>query len=431
VYEAETRILVGPLNTDLNTQRAAGQLADTYAQLASSARVTDAVIASLGLSMKSSDLQDSISSTANDVTRLVVIRVENSSPETAARLANAVADEVGALGAESNRPEGLVTVVDPAAVPPIPVAPQVSLLVLLAAFAGLLTSIICIVFVEYARDLVTSPSELRDLAGAPVLGRVSTRSYRAHDVPSALLGGDSGDQYRALAARIEHSFGTKRIGTLLVAGVTSEGHAGIVATGIALALADRGIPAALIDANTQHPEATLALGLRPGGDLASAVAAGQVPIARVTLVADGPTDPESRSVRVAAVPSTSDRDLSRVEDLNRLLAAVRTTADVIVITTPPVDQSPEVALWAGLVDAIAMVTPLPGTKRRDVVASVEALRLSGRSYTGAVITESARSPRLRRQARARQFNRVVSQVVAAAAPRPQPTRARGVKRPPE
>jgi capsular polysaccharide biosynthesis protein/Mrp family chromosome partitioning ATPase len=434
LYEAEVRILVGPLNTDLNTQRAAGQLANTYAQLASSARVTDAVIARLGLDMRSSDLQNSISATANDVTRLVVVRVQNSFPQTAATLANAVADQLGVLSGISSRVEGQVTVVDPAVAPAIAVAPQVSLLVLLAAFAGLLAAIMCIVLIEYARDLVTSEHELRELSGSPMLGRVSTRAYRAHDVPSALLSAESGEQYRALAARIEHAFGVKRVGAMLVAGVTSHEHAGIVATGIALALADRGIPTALVDANAQHPEATHALGLRPDNDLAGGVAAGQVPMARLTLVAGGTPEAESRSVRLAAVPSTGDRDLSRVEDLKRLLDAVRSTADVIVITTPPVDQSPEVAMWAGLVDAIVMVAPLPGTKRREVVAGVEALRLSGRAYTGTIVTESARRPLpfRRRHPNVRQFSRVVSQVVAAVTPpRAATARARTARKPPQ
>jgi receptor protein-tyrosine kinase len=432
VYEAEVRALVGPMNTDLNTQRAAGQLANTYAQLASSSRVTDAVIARLGLDMRSSDLQKDVAATANDVTRLVVIRVQSPFPQTAASLANAVAEELGVLSGESPRVEGQVTIVDPAEAPATAVAPQVSLLVLLAAFAGLLTAIICIVVLEYASDLVTSENELRELSGSPMLGAVSTRAHRARDVPSALLSAESGEHYRALAARIEHSFGAKRVGTILVAGVTLDAHAGIVATGIALALADRGIPAALVDANSQRPEATLALGLRPDNELANGIAAGQVPMARLTLIADGTSDPESRSVRLAAVPSMGNRDLSRVEDLKRLLDAIRTTADVIVITTPPVDQSPEVAMWAGLVDAIVMVAPLPGTKRRDVVASVEALRLSGRAYTGTIVTESQRVPRLsRRRPRVRQFNRVVSQVVAAATPRAATARTRSARKPPQ
>ena len=71
-------------------------------------------------------------------------------------------------------------------------------------------------------------------------------------------------------------------------------------------------------------------------------------------------------------------------------------------------------------------------KRRDVVASVEALRLSGRAYTGTIVTESARVPRLRRRRpRARQFNRVVSQVVATATPRAATARTRSARKPPQ
>ena len=430
VYEAEVRILVGPLNTDLNTQRAAGQIANTYAQLVSSARITDAVAVAVGLS--SGDLKNSISATANDVTRLVDIRVQNASPQVAAAIANKLAEELGVLGGATNRPEGQITLVDPASVPTASVAPQVSLLVLLAAFAGLLAAIVCIVLIEYARDLVTSEDELRELSGSPTLGRVSTRVDRRRDVPSALLSARVGEQYRTLAARVEHSLGNKK-GTVLVAGL-HDGSAGIVATGIALAFADRGIPAALVDANPLHPDATLALGLRPQANMGAAVASGHVPMFQLTLLANASSPTDSRSVRLLAVPSGADRELGNVADFGRLLEAVRSKAEVVVITTPPLDQSPEAAVWARLADARVMVAALPGTRRRDVTASVETLRLAGLSYVGTILTEApARVPRSSaRRPIARQFTRVVSEVVAAITPpRASPARSRAPRKPPE
>jgi uncharacterized protein involved in exopolysaccharide biosynthesis len=61
VYEAEVRLLVGPINTDINTQRAAGQLAQTYAELITSGPVVETVIRDLGLKMDVADLQAAIS----------------------------------------------------------------------------------------------------------------------------------------------------------------------------------------------------------------------------------------------------------------------------------------------------------------------------------------------------------------------------------
>lgn len=163
VYEAEVRVLVGPLNTDLDTQRAAGQLTNTYAQLVTSRRVTGAVIDRVGADMTPGELEDAITAVPNDLTRLVVIRVQDGDANQAAALANALADELATLAAESDRPEGQTQVIDPAIVPETPAGPQVLLIVMLAAFAGLLAAIALVVVIESARGTTAVPADERGL----------------------------------------------------------------------------------------------------------------------------------------------------------------------------------------------------------------------------------------------------------------------------
>lgn len=394
VYEAEVRVLVGPLNTDLNTQRAAGQLAQTYAQLVTSQRVTEAVIRRLGVDIQPSQLQNSMTAIPNDVTRLVIIRVESGDPELAAQLANAAAEELAILGAATARPEGQTQVIDRAEAPTSPAAPQVSLLVMLAALAGLLAAISCIVLIEYFRDSVSSQEELRELTDAPILGAVPTRWGRRRDVASALLGSNSADRYRLLTARIEPALGTNPVRTLLVTGIQPDGRAGIAGMGLALGFADRGIQTALVDANMLHPEATQALGLRPVAGLDKLIAGGQVPISRLNLVAGGNRSQSPRYVDLTVVPSGSGRDLGRSQYLEVILDRLAASAEVVVITAPPVDRSPEALMWARLVDAIVLVVPYPSARRRDLASSMEALRLTGLKIAGTVLVEALTPARL-------------------------------------
>lgn len=390
VYEAEVRVLVGPVNTDLTTQRAAGQLAQTYAQLVKSQRVTEAVIRRVGVDMRPSALQAAMTAVPNDITRLVSIRIRDGDPVLAAQLASAVAEELRILGAETARPEGQTQVVDPAEAPRSPSAPQVSLLVMLATLAGLLAAISCVVVVEYFRDSLGSHDELRDLTDARLLGEAPTRVGKRREFASAMLSPRIGDQYRMITARIEPSFGEDAARTVLVVGVQLNGGAGIVAAGLALNFADRGIPTALIDANMQFPIATHALGLKPVAGLDRLVERGQVPMARLNLVA---TDPDEavlpRNVELTVVPSGTGRDLGRLQHLEHILEKVDGTSEVVVITAPPVDRSPEALLWARLVSTIVLVVPYPGARRRDVVSSVEALQQAGLKLTGTILCEPA------------------------------------------
>lgn len=391
IYEAEVRVLVGPLNTNFDTQRAGGQLANTYAQLVASRPIAEAAIGRARVDRSPEDLQDAMTAIPNDVTRIVVIRIQDREPQVAADLANAVAGELAARTADTARPEGQIQVIDPATTPTTPVAPQVLLIVLLAAFAGLVAAISVVVLIEYVRDTVRSEDELRELSGAPILGRLQTRFAGKGEFPSAVLRPGIIDTYRAMTARIEHGRGAGQLRSILVAGVQADGQAGLVAAGLALAFAHRGLRATLIDANPEQPSASLALGLwqpapaeRPSGD-------STVHPTRVSFAVRGERPDAGRSVSLSVVPSFATSDSAKVEALQDQLDSALERADVTIITSPPVDRSPQAMLWARLIDAVVLVVPFPGVRRRDVRANAEALAMSEIWLGGTIFTDSSRA----------------------------------------
>jgi capsular polysaccharide biosynthesis protein/Mrp family chromosome partitioning ATPase len=395
VYEAETRLLVGPLNTDFETQRAAGQLANTYAQLATSRRIADAVLARTGADRSPEDVQSAITAVPNDVTRLVIIRVQDTDTGVAAALANADADELGVLAAESARPEGQTQVIDPAGPSTVQVAPQVLLIVLLAAFAGLLAAISIVVVIEYLRDAVRSEDELRVIADVPILGHLTTRLDRGRDFATALLGSRSADEYLAMTARIEQSLATKKPRSILIVGVEPGAHIGIVGMGLALAFGDRGVPAAIVDGGSDGTSISEALGVAELPALEERGTDGGVPVTTVDL-GIGVKDPSRRrSVPVSVVPGTIGGEIIRTDRLKAVLDAALREAQVAIVTTPPPDRSPEALLWAGLIDAIVLVVPLPGTKRRRVRDAVHALSVARKRFVGAVVTDGPLAGRYR------------------------------------
>ncbi|MDH4143105.1 MAG: Wzz/FepE/Etk N-terminal domain-containing protein, partial [Chloroflexota bacterium] len=149
-YEAKTQLLVGPYNTDTDTLRAAGQLVQTYAELVTTEPLLDSAIAEVGADISSGELATDTRVTANDTTRFLTIRVQNTDPVLARDLANALADEITLLASRgTSRPEGQLQVVDFAKAPTSPIAPQVSLIVGLAAIAALLGAMVLVMLVEY------------------------------------------------------------------------------------------------------------------------------------------------------------------------------------------------------------------------------------------------------------------------------------------
>jgi uncharacterized protein involved in exopolysaccharide biosynthesis len=176
-YQAETKLLVGPVSADFNTLHASGELGKTYAELATSRPILDAAARAARISPPPS--AEEVQATSNDVTRIVEVTVSNRNATRAARLANAVADQlmqlrgrlpvqqadaakaimrdpelgplprsqrqavraaVSRLGLSSTA--GDVVVVERAVVPRHPLSPPVELLVLAAALGGALAALL-------------------------------------------------------------------------------------------------------------------------------------------------------------------------------------------------------------------------------------------------------------------------------------------------
>ena len=119
-------------------------------------------------------LGQAVRATANDTTRILTIRAQDSDPEKAARIANTLAEELIHLttGA-TTRPEGQLEIIGEAIAPLTPIAPQVSLIVLLAMVAGLLGGLILVIVVEYATDTVRDRADLARLSGSDVLATLA------------------------------------------------------------------------------------------------------------------------------------------------------------------------------------------------------------------------------------------------------------------
>ena len=110
-FEAQAQLLVGPNNTDSDTLRASGLLVQTYAQLAISSEPLKSTAQELGVA-DPVKLGQAVRATANDTTRILTIRAQDSDPEKAARIANTLAEELIHLttGA-TTRPEGQLEII--------------------------------------------------------------------------------------------------------------------------------------------------------------------------------------------------------------------------------------------------------------------------------------------------------------------------------
>jgi capsular polysaccharide biosynthesis protein len=100
-YEADAKLLVGPVSGDYPTLQASGALGRTYAELAQGRRVVNAAAHEAGVGLTRDQVDTAVSATSNDVTRILDLRARYETPQDAAKLAAAVAHQLMLLRADA------------------------------------------------------------------------------------------------------------------------------------------------------------------------------------------------------------------------------------------------------------------------------------------------------------------------------------------
>ena len=351
IYEAEARLLVGPFNTDLNTQRASGQLALTYGELVTSRPMLESVIAELGIEADTEELREAVASTPNDVTRILTIRVQDPDPARAAEIANALAaatDELASGTSSVQRPEGEIHVVNLASAPTTPVAPQVSLIVMMAAAAGFVAAVAAVLILDLLETRVRSNEDLSRVSMLPVLGRFSvigqSGRHGAGLTPTRTAPvGAAGGAYRLLAARILSTDGPVIARTILVQGTAIDDGSDAFAADLAAVLAERTRGATLV---TRHVNAP------------TPAAAGSTWTPDPGIGADDPAGARRQLIE---------------------------GAEALIVHAPSLERSSAGLDWASLVDVVLIVAARDLADRRVVAATAGALRPLGARVVGSVL----------------------------------------------
>jgi capsular polysaccharide biosynthesis protein len=388
-YEARAQLLVGPYNTDRDTLAASAVLVQTYSELITTEPLLRSAIAEAQADMTPDALETVTRVTADNTTRILSIRVQDTDPGMAAQLANKLADEISVLASRgTNRPEGQIQIIDFARAPTDPIAPQKSLVVALAAVAALVGAMVLVMLVEYLSAAVRSEQELSKITNLPFLGKVDT----ARSVPSngrALIDNQpesaAAAAYRLVFAKL--AFRERRaepVRSVVVVGTGTNPATGQVAANLAAITARGGRQVILIDADMADAPVTKIFGLGDRSGLTDVAAAGRR------------ADPTTAITRVTDTLSVVPRGLSArddqldVESAKAILAELAGHADFVIVNTGPLHLSAGALAWAQAGDAVTLVATLDQTRRDDLTYAVESLRLVGADVVGSILADRRR-----------------------------------------
>ncbi len=379
-YESTVLMLVGPTNSDAATVGASAKLITTYASLATTSPVLKDVVREAQVNVSPAVVAANTRVSANVDSRFLTIRVQAGDPDTAATLANGIAAvlQERANAAGIVRPEGQLSVSEPAAPNNVAVAPQVSLIVLLATAAGILAALVLVLMIEYLSRTVSSREELTKLTGAPLLGTVpAPKKSRADARDLVDEGSSAANVYRVLAARIVFGDPDDVLHSMAIVDTESDTGSAVVAINLGRALARLGRRAVVIDSGSRSNLAEL-YGIDPAPGIRDVLSREVQPRTAMRVVSD----------RLAIIPAGFEGgDAIDPEGARAVIQELLASADVVIVSTPPVQAGPGALSWARAVGRTVLVARRDHARREDVEASAETLVHVGGSLIGTVMSE--------------------------------------------
>jgi succinoglycan biosynthesis transport protein ExoP len=374
-YEAEAKVLVGPLSSDKDTIAAAGAQTRTYAAIATTAPVLDAAARRVGLESIRSKIHGV---TASDITRLISITARDGDPVRAAAIANALA-AVLVDRAATGPPEGRLAIVDRATPPQDSIGPSTGLIVSLTAVVGLLGAFGIAALVDALSTVVRSEEDVS--AYAPVLGSVNGSRPWRRDRPIVVEADPhsvAAASYRLLATKVELSNGGTRLRSLLLVDAHEGKSSARVAANLAAGFAEDGTRVVLVDGDEGGGVMKLFTGRV---EKAAVQRARPLRIGRLTFDRFRIKRPQLIVVRPRRTSEPLDFGQAS-ETIEHLLAG----ADLVLIAAAPVDLSPETLIWARAAQSTILVAERDHTKRERMSPAVESLRVAHANVIGAVLS---------------------------------------------
>jgi polysaccharide biosynthesis transport protein len=458
-YEASATMIVGnatgTVTPSLDATLVGQRLSQTYAAVATQRATLARVIDRLKLDMDPEDLAKLVDATARTENNLVEITVKASTPELAAAIANAVADDIidktpaltgrdpqtqtfidasltdtqaqitatqaradelssqttltpqeevllaslqqrlttlqtsytQLLSLASSASANLATLSDPAVAPTKAASPSLILNILLALIAGMLMGIALALAADHLDDSVRSSEEVESLVGLPTLGLVGRQRVDRGAAPFYMLSmllyprSAIAEAYRLLRTNVGFASVDKPVQVVLVTSpLPGEGKTA-VASNLAVAFAQDGRSTILVDADLRRPGVHQMFRLSGSPGLTNLLLDDKLALADLLQ----PTEQPGLRVLPMGEPPPNPAELVGTNRMAAVLALVRTSAEIVIIDSPPIQLVADAALLAQHADGTILVVDSGHTPVRALTESVETLKRAGVHLLGAVL----------------------------------------------
>ena len=280
-----------------------------------------------------------------------------------------------------------VRIVDRAEVPDTPEKPNKKLNLILAAIIGLFMGGGLAFFFEYLDNTIKTPEELKrylDLSFLGPIPHIDTKKIKGISTPELITLHSSkshiSEAYKGLRTNIMFSFPDTNPKSLLVTSAgPSEGKT-ITSVNLAITMAQSGSKVVLIDADMRKPRVHRLLQVKNEKGISN-VLIGQCPVEEA--LQKGPIPNLSIISCGQRPPNPSELLVSPT--LKKLLEALKTKYDMIIIDSPPVAAVTDSVIISRITDGVALVIHGGVTGRDIIMRGRDLLKNANAHILGAII----------------------------------------------
>ncbi len=436
--------------TDYSSVVLSEQLTSTYSQMMVRDPVVSEVAAQLGLSNSPTEIKDWITVTPVRDTQLIQVSVETTNPELSAKVANSIVSVFGeqiqelqaqrfsqskatletqlkdiesqvlTYSAEADRAittekkdqlEAKVTQyreiysnllltyeqvrlseaqsissieqVEPAVPNSSPVRPNVLQNTLLAAVVGLLLAAGAIVAREALDDTINTPEDITRKFKLPILGVINHHNPEV-DAPITVTEPRSptAEAYRKLRTNVSYASVDHSMRTIMITSAEpGEGKSTTIAN-LGVVLAQNGKRVTVADCDLRHPRVHAYFGLPNRHGMTTLFAPHPV-----LLTQTRQTQVENLSVITTGSLPPNPSELLGSQKMQSILEALRQTADIILIDTPPILAVTDATALAPSLDGVLLVVRPGKTRASAVRQSLEQLHQVNARVLGVVLND--------------------------------------------
>jgi len=278
-------------------------------------------------------------------------------------------------------------VVDPAYVPIKPVKPRIVLTLLLGAFGGLAIALGLALFVNYLDDSIKTQDDVETYLHLPFLGYVPNiksnsvveRDLQTHLHPQS----NASESFRTVRAAIALGAKADKMRVLTVTStIPSEGKS-LVASNLAIVMAQTGLKTLLIDTDMRRPSVHKAFQLHSPVGLAAYLTEKGQSIDELIHTTDVP----NLDVVCCGTAPSQPSELLGSRRMMQFMQEVGKRYDRIIMDCPPVSAVSDPLVLSAMADGVIYVTKFNKIRREHARKSVQRIVDAGIHICGVILND--------------------------------------------